>query len=642
MSRLLVSQHGAETQSLDLVEGREYSIGRNSDCDVRLETHSGISRVHVRVRHDGQNWLAESVSKFGKVLSDGAAVSVVELADGVSFRVNPYDFVYEEAAPEVAMAASDGFSRGARSIVPAQSAFGGNDEATSVGTALRLAAFLRILPGQGRPEQEVWLEGGPWLAGRDEDASIFINDPKASRKQFEILQTSKGWLIKDLGSSNGTTLNGAVLPANEALPLKSGDVISVQSVRILFEARDVSFAQKAAALVAVSAVVPVHSAHSPDDSRLGSRLGGAVLRRDEAPWKRQVRVRWNSASPLAKGALAVIALIAVYLLFGDGGAVKEGGMKPPALDAEFGKLTTAERQRVENVYRLTQEFYIRKDYNMALGQLETIHKMLPKGYERSLELKESIEIAQHAIEEQDGIRRQREELQRQDAEAKQIVEKCRPLAATTSSSDEIRFCLDRALQLRPDNADAQAMLAAVDLRRAESDARHAQSAAFAQSAARGRELYAKAERALKAGQRREALVAFQAHLRAKRADPDGLRAKSEAEIGRLRKALASEVQSSVEAAERAIEKGDYRSALESSKRALEIDPENPRAHESGAKAKGQLNSVLEALYADSVVYENFGQLDAAKEKWRKILESDQKGGDFWVKARNKLNAYGGP
>jgi hypothetical protein len=54
------------------------------------------------------------------------------------------------------------------------------------------------------------LEGrGPWSVGRSQENDIVINDPNVSRKHARISRADNGFVLEDLGSTNGTLLDGA-------------------------------------------------------------------------------------------------------------------------------------------------------------------------------------------------------------------------------------------------------------------------------------------------------------------------------------------------------------------------------------------------------------------------------------------------
>lgn len=69
--------------------------------------------------------------------------------------------------------------------------------------------------------------------GRDLSNDIVVADSYASTRHARIERQEDGrfWLV-DLGSSNGTQLNGQLVRPNVPVPLDSGDVISVGKVEL--------------------------------------------------------------------------------------------------------------------------------------------------------------------------------------------------------------------------------------------------------------------------------------------------------------------------------------------------------------------------------------------------------------------------
>jgi len=63
--------------------------------------------------------------------------------------------------------------------------------------------------------------------GRDEACELHIDDPKISRRHAQIVAERGTWYVEDLGSSNGTSLNGelvtrAALPSTAQIMLYDG------------------------------------------------------------------------------------------------------------------------------------------------------------------------------------------------------------------------------------------------------------------------------------------------------------------------------------------------------------------------------------------------------------------------------------
>jgi phosphoserine phosphatase RsbU/P len=77
------------------------------------------------------------------------------------------------------------------------------------------------------------LEGAAVSIGRASDCSIPIKDRYLSRKHAEIIAVGTSWMLKDLGSANGTYLNGSRVDRDEVL--KGGDRIRLGDTEIVFE-----------------------------------------------------------------------------------------------------------------------------------------------------------------------------------------------------------------------------------------------------------------------------------------------------------------------------------------------------------------------------------------------------------------------
>lgn len=77
------------------------------------------------------------------------------------------------------------------------------------------------------PSGQVTLGTAVLTIGRAPDNVIVLNDVKASGHHAEIRPTAQGYVVVDLGSTNGTFLNGAQLMPQVPRELKSFDVIGI-------------------------------------------------------------------------------------------------------------------------------------------------------------------------------------------------------------------------------------------------------------------------------------------------------------------------------------------------------------------------------------------------------------------------------
>jgi hypothetical protein len=87
---------------------------------------------------------------------------------------------------------------------------------------MRLAVEQGKLAGYGFD-----LERPAILVGRGRDCDIILDEHQVSRKHARLHNTPQGWMLTDLGSTNGTRVNGQQLPAGQPRALQPGDRITL-------------------------------------------------------------------------------------------------------------------------------------------------------------------------------------------------------------------------------------------------------------------------------------------------------------------------------------------------------------------------------------------------------------------------------
>ena len=70
--------------------------------------------------------------------------------------------------------------------------------------------------------------------GRLPDCTITLEDSNVSRRHSEVRASGSGYVVADLGSTNGTKVNGARIQGEH--PLRDGDIVSVGSTPLRYEA----------------------------------------------------------------------------------------------------------------------------------------------------------------------------------------------------------------------------------------------------------------------------------------------------------------------------------------------------------------------------------------------------------------------
>jgi pSer/pThr/pTyr-binding forkhead associated (FHA) protein len=201
-----------------LVEGATAGIGRSEENDIQIpEKH--VSRRHAVIRfRDGIFMIEDLGSVNGTFVNDRRLTEPFPLAHGDIIRlyVPLLDFsaiVTEEEQEEA--------RRTGMLIVPTMSATGESRLVVTAG------------PQEGT---EFVLADDVMTVGRatqDTAWDIALHDRAVSRPHCRFTKRPEGWAIMDLGSVNGTKLNGAEISA-EPRVLKDGDVVSAGETLLLF------------------------------------------------------------------------------------------------------------------------------------------------------------------------------------------------------------------------------------------------------------------------------------------------------------------------------------------------------------------------------------------------------------------------
>jgi serine phosphatase RsbU (regulator of sigma subunit) len=94
---------------------------------------------------------------------------------------------------------------------------------------------LHIVPAHGDPFDQT-LEGESLIVGRSSAAELVLADRFLSRKHARLFQDNGAWMVEDLGSRNGTLINGVRI--EEPTKLKEDDEIRLSGSVIMVRSRD--------------------------------------------------------------------------------------------------------------------------------------------------------------------------------------------------------------------------------------------------------------------------------------------------------------------------------------------------------------------------------------------------------------------
>ncbi len=206
MARLIVKS-GDESSTVELDAGEAARIGRDPANQVPLGDAQGVSRQHCQitpVSSGGRtHWELVDLGATNKTRVNGKPTDRVVLTTGDVIRVGKVEITFEDPDEEAAL--KDAGSKG--------------------------VCYLEWVGGDKKGDK-IWLDAPRVTFGRRESNTVPLDDRMSSGHHCEITKDLNGYTIRDLGSTNGTLLNGE--PTTEAT-LTHGNRIRIGNSRFAFK-----------------------------------------------------------------------------------------------------------------------------------------------------------------------------------------------------------------------------------------------------------------------------------------------------------------------------------------------------------------------------------------------------------------------
>jgi NADPH-dependent 2,4-dienoyl-CoA reductase/sulfur reductase-like enzyme/pSer/pThr/pTyr-binding forkhead associated (FHA) protein/ferredoxin len=233
-------------------------LGRGAEADLVLDDPL-LSRLHLRVEADES--LAPTVTDLGSL--NGTWVAGRRVAPSVPTPV-----------PESATLRAGGLAFRLTCVPPdAAKIVFASDRPTgeSAPTVPAAAPAWRVERWHDASLVTHALSGDEATVGRDPACDVVVAHRGASRRHARLLRGADGWLAEDLGSTHGTSVDGAPLPPGERRPLRDGAEVEI--------AGDLLFVRRGGPGAGPAAAARFSVVHLPPGARL---LRGRLL--GEGPW----------------------------------------------------------------------------------------------------------------------------------------------------------------------------------------------------------------------------------------------------------------------------------------------------------------------------------------------------------------------
>lgn len=276
---------GGETHTVEV--GDSLSIGRMAPCDIVIEDEAAASRRHCQIMRLQSSYELSDLGSTNGTKVNGKPVKRHSLKHGDRISIGDTEFRW-----------SDGDDDGLELELEEEVSL--EEPAAASGGARSDAPCYLVFAGGSRDGERVTLDVDRVTFGRKASNTIQLSDSAVSGYHCEIAQEGGAYILRDLGSTNGTLLDGE--PVGENV-LQHGGRIKVGSERFVFVNPAVSEFESAMASV--------------DD--LGSEWG---MLRAEMDMERINRAR-KSQMIATVGVLAVVG-VGGWLVLGTDLLKKEG------------------------------------------------------------------------------------------------------------------------------------------------------------------------------------------------------------------------------------------------------------------------------------------------------------------------------
>jgi len=213
------------------LQGFERRLERFVEGTFARVFRSGLQPIEIGRRLAREIDLRRSVAPRG-VLAPNAFKVLLSSADRARFEP-----IEKELVHELVQVAEDHAKQEGYTLLGPVSVELETDPSLRPGTLLVAGDMV---PGQGTatltlPDgRRVLLERGTLSIGRLPECDLAVADPNVSRRHAEVRRgPDNTWVVVDLGSTNGTKVNGSRVSA--ARLLATGDEITVGSTTLRFE-----------------------------------------------------------------------------------------------------------------------------------------------------------------------------------------------------------------------------------------------------------------------------------------------------------------------------------------------------------------------------------------------------------------------
>ncbi len=657
MAKILVKLKTEIIKTLDLDISQEYFAGRGDNCAIILEAEKGISRQHIKIYYSNSKWKVLLVSKIGELFLNNESKNEIELENGLLFTVYPYDFIFEDTVlslePQVEQNSQAKAVQTIENLSAHEHAVAISEKTMTVAHSYNLKPIIIFLDENGNETKKIEMNKEIFVAGREADNDIVLENQRISRKQFKITNIGNKFFIQDLNSVNGTFLNGNKISPSEPVVLLSGDIISVLNIKLSFTLIDTNFEIKALEAINHLPIAPQEPLNElaswepqfnpPSEEQLNSQPAVESFSAPANPYPILnfwgLKIELNKQNKIRIAIVGALLLIVIFLNnSNDSSNGVDDAAKASAAADPFLKLSPEEQNYVKHTYNLAKNLYMQANYQMAQAELLKLHEKIPK-YEDSKDLENYVKIAIEDLKRKEENERIESEKRELEDRIQNVVKHCSQFINKDMSIEQLNECLAPALQINPEHPALISLKEQLNKIEEERKLRLQEQAQFEAQVKALKDQY-DAALALTEKNQLKGIAALDEVMGSTLPDPEKLKEKAKKKKNNLMKDSENKIKEAIEKSKSMAEGENFKDAILLLEKAQTLDPEDEKIPEQIALITGELKKKMQGLYQEAIVEENIGNVETAKERWKKILELDVPAGEYFQKSKIKLKKYG--
>jgi len=561
------------------------------------------------------------------------------------------------------------------------------DAKTKILTSQPLQVFLKFRSGDANHEEyPLDAENLEIGIGRGRDCEVVLNDKKCSRKNSIIRRNGLQFEIEDLGSVNGTWVNGKKVQKQE---LSSGDRVRIGDIEFTFQAKDKDYEQKAAQIVdlppiedevpdlalsqempampagAISGVpAPMLGAQAPavafapqpgvalDPGQSGVTAGGAPSFNFDAVAgigdvnKKRTLLEKFKAQPKPRQILIVagIALLFLFLLEEEETPKKKVTAKPsPVASAKaekviatFESLSPEQQRYVELQYQLAFDHLRNREFDKALYEVQKIFVLIPD-YKEARSIERYAKEGKRKIEAIEEEKRKKEDEARLKAKIEQLVQEIEA-NIKKRKFDDARILFSDLLAIDPENPNIDRWRSEMDRYEQETEIAEQRRLKQKEINERGRVALQEADELAAQKKYYPAIDAYQLVFEVPVSDKS-IHESAKSGIANVEKAIQDERDPVLVEARQLEQNNEESKAFKLYEKATQIDPKHPEGYAGMERIRGLLHERAKAIYTEAVLAESYSDLATAKRKYQEVLEVVPSDDIYFDRAKRKLVPY---